>query len=160
MSTVSKKALSKIAAIGEEARMKVILFLAANANKEAAAVNQIAEAVGLPVVNISHHLGILESCELISKEKAGRSVMVSLNDEVFNPSNKEDTVGYFAFDGFKLALPGSAAASLKAAPKAEKKEKAAPPAPKGKKKAAAPAPKPVEPEDNDDDDDDDDGDDE
>lgn len=151
MSTVSKKALSKIAAIGEEARMKVILFLAAN--KEAAAVNQIAEAVGLPVVNISHHLGILESCELISKEKAGRSVMVSLNDEVFNPSNKEDTVGYFAFDGFKLALPGSAAASLKAAPKAEKKEKAAP-APKDKKKAATPAPKPVEPEDNDDDDDD------
>lgn len=154
MSTVSKKALSKIAAIGEEARMKVILFLAAN--KEAAAVNQIAEAVGLPVVNISHHLGILESCELISKEKAGRSVMVSLNDEVFNPSNKEDSCGYFAFDGFKLALPGSAVASLKAtaAPKAEKKEKPAP-APKGKKKkATAPAPKPVEPEDNDDDDDD------
>lgn len=153
MSTASKKALSKIAAIGEEARMKVILFLAAN--KDAAAVNQIAEAVGLPVVNISHHLGILESCELISKEKAGRSVMVSLNDEVFNPSNKEDSCGYFAFDGFKLALPGSAVASLKAAaaaPKTEKKEKPAPAA-KGKKKPT-PAPKPVEPEDNDDDDDD------
>lgn len=157
--SISKGALSKLAALAEDSRMKIVVFLASN--KEPGSVGQIAQAVGLPFVNISHHLGILESAQLLSKEKAGRSVMVSLNDEIFNPSNKEDSCGYFAFDGFKLALPGLAITSLKAAaakvaPKAEEKaEKKEKPAAKGKKveKKEKPAPKPVEPDDDDDDDD-------
>lgn len=150
---IPKLALAKLTALSEPTRMGIILHLASS--KESMPVSVIATNLGLEFVNVSHHLGILEQSGLVIKDKAGRSVIASLNPDVWNSSNKEDTCGYFAFDGFKLALPGLSVVSLKAAaakpavkPKAEKpKAEKAPP-----KKKPAPAPKPeVDDEDDDDD---------
>lgn len=146
---IPKLALAKLTALSEPTRMGIILHLASS--KESLPVSTIATNLGLEFVNVSHHLGILEQSGLVIKDKAGRSVIASLNPDVWNSSNKEDTCGYFAFDGFKLALPGLSVVSLKAAaakPAAKPKaEKAAP------KKKPAPAPKPeVDDEDDDDDD--------
>lgn len=146
---ISKLALAKLTALSESTRMSIVLHLAAQ--KESMPISALASSVGIDFTNTSHHVGVLERSGLIIKDKAGRSVIVSLNPEIWNSSNKEDTCGYFAFDGFKLALPGlsavaSAAKAAKAKPKAEK-EKPAP-----AKKKAAPKPEVVDDEDDDDDD--------
>lgn len=129
-------------AIAEPIRLKIVTLLAVN--KEGLHVNKIAEECGIPFVNVSHHLKVLEVADVIVKQKDARSVISTLNPEYWNPSNKGDTCGYLAFGGFKLALP--AANSGETAP-----AKASKPPKKGK---PSPPPK-AEDEDEDDDEDDD-----
>lgn len=139
---VSKSVLAKFAALAESNRMNIIQHLAVNKDSPPN-VGEVAEAIGLEMVSVSHHLGVLESAGLITREKNGRSVRIALDSEVFNYSNKEDSVGYFAFDGYKVALPGGNAAAVKKAAKAPAASK-----PAGKKKAA-PAPAKEEKDDDD-----------
>lgn len=128
MATISKSALAKFGALSESNRMNIILFLA-SCKDAPPAVSAIAEAANLPVVNASHHLGVLESAGLVVRDRDGRFTKTVLNPEVFNYSNKEDSCGYFAFDGYKIALPGLNSVNLK---------KASKPAKNGSPKKAAP----------------------
>jgi DNA-binding transcriptional ArsR family regulator len=46
-------------------------------------VTEIASALKVPIVNVSHHLGVLKAFGLVQDKKAGRFVRYSLNNQIF-----------------------------------------------------------------------------
>ncbi len=46
-------------------------------------VTQLADLLGVEIVNVSHHLGVLRNIHLVQAEKSGRFVIYSLAEEYF-----------------------------------------------------------------------------
>lgn len=65
-----------LAAVGEPIRVRIVRFLADGPKN----VSEIAAAVGIPIVNASHHLGVMRAAGVASDEKDGRFVLYSLLD--------------------------------------------------------------------------------
>jgi DNA-binding transcriptional ArsR family regulator len=71
-------------AIGEENRIR-ILWLLLNGPKN---VTEISTALDLPIVNISHHLGILKRSKILQVERQGQTMLYSLSSESWVRSGK------------------------------------------------------------------------
>ena len=63
-----------LAAVGEPIRVRIVRFLADGPKN----VTEIATAVGIPIVNASHHLGVMRAGGVATDEKDGRFVLYSL----------------------------------------------------------------------------------
>ncbi len=55
-------------------------------------VGEIADEVGIPVVNASHHLSKLKQAGLVRDEKDGRFVIYSLNPELTSKKGNKTTM--------------------------------------------------------------------
>lgn len=75
----AKKAAEVMQAMAEPTRIRIIECLRAGAKN----VSDIAKTLGLEIVNVSHHLGVMRVAGLVTDEKQGRFVSYSLNGEVF-----------------------------------------------------------------------------
>ena len=67
-----------LAALAAPERLKIMRFLADGPRN----VTEIVEMLGIPAVNISHHLSVLRHANLIRGEKKGRFVLYSLSPGV------------------------------------------------------------------------------
>jgi len=67
-----------LAALAAPERLKIIRFLADGAHT----VTEIADMLGIPAVNVSHHLNVLRNSRLIRGKKDGRFVWYSLSPGV------------------------------------------------------------------------------
>lgn len=83
--TVSKKdplqpqyCAELLAALAAPERLKIVRFLADAPHN----VTEIAEMLGIPAVNVSHHLNVLKHARLIQSEKRGRFVWYALRSGV------------------------------------------------------------------------------
>jgi ArsR family transcriptional regulator len=47
-------------------------------------VSEVAAALDVPIVNVSHHLGVLRQAGLVQDEKQGRFVLYRLHPDVFH----------------------------------------------------------------------------
>src|SRR5262245_4094559 len=96
------------AALGEPTRLKIAAALLAGAHN----VGQLAKLVGVPMVNMSHHLGVMRQAGLLEDEKHGRKVVYRFRDAVFTPDGTNGTLGTLALGPFRLVIvsqPGSKA---------------------------------------------------
>lgn len=79
-----QKCARLLAALAAPERLKVVRFLADGPRN----VTEIAGAVGITPLNLSHHLTVLKNAALIRGKKRGRFVLYSLR-----PGVLEDAVG-------------------------------------------------------------------
>jgi DNA-binding transcriptional ArsR family regulator len=96
----AKQIAAMLAAIGEPTRMLILHRLAEGSSH----VGRLAETVGVPMVNMSHHLGVMRLAGLIQDAKEGRRVYYSLHPEVFSPDGPPDALGTLQIGSFRLVL--------------------------------------------------------
>ncbi len=78
---------ARMSAFGDETRVGIITFLLSGPKN----VGDIADAVGIPVVNASHHLNKLKQAGLVEDEKQGRFVIYTLNPALTTKTNGKTT---------------------------------------------------------------------
>lgn len=112
----------RLAALAEPTRLRVLDRLAQGPLH----VGALAELLGVPMVNLSHHLGVMRQAGIVEDEKDGRRVIYRLHPEVFGPGDGPETVAVLAVDGYKVRVRKGAAlapgAATPRAPKAAKKK--------------------------------------
>ena len=96
---VLRQTAEQMSSFGDETRIGIINFLLTGEKN----VGDIAAAVGIPVVNASHHLNKLKSTGVLKDRKEGRFVMYSLNPELVNKTGNKTTLKmglcYVSFEG-------------------------------------------------------------
>jgi DNA-binding transcriptional ArsR family regulator len=97
----AKKIASMLAAIGEPTRMLILYRLAQGPHH----VGQLAELIGIPMVNMSHHLGVMRQAGLLDDEKDGRRVVYKFRSNIFTPGNgSPDVLGTLNLGLYRLVI--------------------------------------------------------
>ncbi len=78
-----------LAGVAEPTRMGILAVLAAGA----APVGDLAARVGVPVVNMSHHLNVLHRAGILASVKRGRHVLYALDPALFTPAAGPESLG-------------------------------------------------------------------
>ena len=78
----------KLQAIAEPNRIRMIECLRTKSMN----VTELARALNVEIVNVSHHLGVLRSAELVLDEKHGRFVIYSLHTKYFSNEGNKTTL--------------------------------------------------------------------
>jgi DNA-binding transcriptional ArsR family regulator len=68
------------AALGEPTRLKITEQLLDGPRR----VGELAELIGVPMVNVSHHLGVMRMAGLLEDEKRGRQVYYKFRADVLS----------------------------------------------------------------------------
>jgi ArsR family transcriptional regulator, nickel/cobalt-responsive transcriptional repressor len=74
-------------AIAEPNRIRIIECLRTGSMN----VTQLAKALEVEIVNVSHHLGVLRTAGLVEDYKDGRYVVYSLNPKIFHNDSTKAT---------------------------------------------------------------------
>src|SRR3954463_15843268 len=103
----AKRVAGMLAAVGEPTRMLILSRLAQGPHH----VGQLAGLIGIPMVNMSHHLGVMRQAGLLDDEKDGRRVVYQFRPEIFAPAGNGDALGTLTVGRYKLTIlkNGSAA---------------------------------------------------
>ena len=96
----AKKVAEILAAVAEPTRVQILHQLARGPQY----VGQLSEALGVPMVNMSHHLGVMRNAGILDSSKDGRKVVYSLRPEVFTPGEGRDTLGTLQIGPHKLTF--------------------------------------------------------
>jgi len=100
------------AALGEPTRLQVAsLLLAGPLN-----VGELAKLVDIPMVNMSHHLGVMRQAGLLEDEKQGRRVVYRFREGVLTPGDGDGVLGTLVFGPFRVVV-----VARPTAPKAKRK---------------------------------------
>jgi DNA-binding transcriptional ArsR family regulator len=96
----ARKVAALLAAIAEPTRLRVLWQLA----KGPEHVGNLAELVGIKMVNMSHHLGVMRQAGVLEDEKDGRRVIYRLRPDIFTPGGTEDSLGVLVLGTFRVVL--------------------------------------------------------
>lgn len=77
-----------LAALAEPTRLLIAFQLARGPHH----VSQLAELLKVPIVNMSHHLGVMRQSGLIDDEKVGRRVVYSFRPGILTPGDGNDDI--------------------------------------------------------------------
>ncbi len=103
------KQISKvISALAEPTRMMVIEFLAHQPHH----VSELADVVGIPIVNMSHHLGVLRQAGIVEDTREGRKKIYTLSTDYFKTGG-QNQLGQFTIGKWTLSLTGFGIAGKK-----------------------------------------------
>jgi DNA-binding transcriptional ArsR family regulator len=86
------------AALGEPTRLKIATHLLTGPKH----VGALAELVGEPMVNISHHLGVMRQAGVLEDEKHGRHVVYRFRDDVCRPGVGDGMVATLSFGPYRV----------------------------------------------------------
>ncbi|MFO0796406.1 MAG: metalloregulator ArsR/SmtB family transcription factor [Gemmataceae bacterium] len=100
----ARKVAARLAALAEPTRVRVIDHLAHGPLH----VGALAELLDVPMVNLSHHLGVMRQAGLLDDEKEGRRVVYRLHPDVARPGDG-DAIAVLDLDGFKVRVRNGAA---------------------------------------------------
>jgi DNA-binding transcriptional ArsR family regulator len=95
----AKKVAGMLAAVGEPTRMLILYRLAEGPHH----VGKLADLIGIPMVNMSHHLGVMRQAGLLDDEKDGRRVVYKFRPEVFTPGDG-DVLGTLSLGKYRLTM--------------------------------------------------------
>jgi DNA-binding transcriptional ArsR family regulator len=109
----------RLAALAEPTRLRVLDRLAQGPLH----VGALAELLGVPMVNLSHHLGVMRQAGIVEDEKDGRRVIYRLHPDVFGPGDGPDVVAVLVVDGYKVRVRKSATTPTAATPRAPRAAK-------------------------------------
>jgi len=96
----AKKVAGMLAAVGEPTRMLILFRLARGPHH----VGALAGAIGTPMVNMSHHLGVMRQAGLLDDEKDGRRVVYRFRPEISVPGDDPAVLATLAFGGYRLVI--------------------------------------------------------
>ena len=96
----ARKVAALLAAVAEPTRLRVLWQLA----KGPEHVGNLADLVGIKMVNMSHHLGVMRQAGVLEDEKDGRRVIYKLRPEVFVPGTTPDVLGVLTLGQFRVVL--------------------------------------------------------
>jgi DNA-binding transcriptional ArsR family regulator len=96
----AKKIAGMMAAVSEPTRMLILHRLAGGPHH----VGRLAELIGIPMVNMSHHLGVMRQAGILEDTKDGRRVVYSFRPGVFTRGTAPGTVGTVHLGGLALTL--------------------------------------------------------
>jgi ArsR family transcriptional regulator len=96
----ARRVSAVLAAIAEPTRLRVIWHL----TKGPAHVGAIADAVGVKMVNISHHLGVMRTAGVLDNSKEGRQVVYALNPDMFRPGASGEELGVLVAGHVRVVL--------------------------------------------------------
>jgi len=96
----AKKIGEMLAALGEPTRMRLIEQLTQGSQY----VGELADVLGVPMVNVSHHLGVLRNAGLIEATKQGRRVSYSIFPDIFTVSRAQDAIGTLQIGSYRLTI--------------------------------------------------------
>jgi DNA-binding transcriptional ArsR family regulator len=88
------------AALGEPTRLKIATHLLGSPLH----VGALAELVGEPMVNVSHHLGVMRQAGLLEDEKRGRQVVYRFRDDVMTPGDGDGVLATLAFGPYRVIV--------------------------------------------------------
>jgi DNA-binding transcriptional ArsR family regulator len=91
----------KLHALAAPERLKILCLLREGARN----VTEIAEALGMALVNVSHHIAVLRHAGLVRKQKSGRFVYYSLAPGLLQRDELTDAVEYFDLGCCRLEVP-------------------------------------------------------
>lgn len=103
----AKAVAVRLAAVAEPTRIQILGRLADRPHH----VGELADALGVPMVNMSHHLGVLRQAGLLDDEKVGRRVIYRLRAEPVAPADGADARYVLAAGAYRLVVlntPGAA----------------------------------------------------
>lgn len=86
-------------AIAEPNRIRIIECLRTRSMN----VTELAKALNVEIVNVSHHLGVLRTAGLVEDVKDGRFVVYSLHPKVFNNDSTKAT--YLDLGWCRIEIP-------------------------------------------------------
>lgn len=113
----AKKIASMFAAIGEPTRMLILYRLAQGPHH----VGQLAEMIGIPMVNMSHHLGVMRQAGILDDEKDGRRVIYRFRPEICVSNDSTDTLATLALGLYRLIIKKGQEPPVAVKPKARRK---------------------------------------
>jgi DNA-binding transcriptional ArsR family regulator len=96
----ARKVAALLAAVAEPTRLRVLWQLA----KAPQHVGALADLINIPMVNMSHHLGVMRQAGVLDDEKDGRKVIYKLRPEVFTPGATPDVLGVLTLGNFRIIL--------------------------------------------------------
>lgn len=96
----AKKVAGMLAAVGEPTRLMILCHLAQGPHH----VGALAESLGVPMVNMSHHLGVMRQAGLLDDEKDGRRVIYRIHPDISLGSSDEEVVAKLALGRYRLLL--------------------------------------------------------
>src|SRR4051794_36374250 len=117
----AKRAAGLPAAVGEPTRLLILFRLAQGPHH----VGALAELLGVPMVNMSHHLGVMRQAGVLEDEKDGRRVVYRIRPDLCLPGRDGDSLATLAVGRYRLVIRKGAGLSVPVKPKKK-------PAPKGK----------------------------
>jgi DNA-binding transcriptional ArsR family regulator len=96
----ARKVAALLAAVAEPTRLRVLWQLA----KGPQHVGALADLVDIPMVNMSHHLGVMRQAGVLDDAKDGRRVIYKLKPEVFTPGTTPDVLGVLVLGNFRMVM--------------------------------------------------------
>lgn len=108
----AKKVAGMLAAVGEPTRMLILYRLAEGPHH----VGKLAELIGIPMVNMSHHLGVMRQAGLLDDEKDGRRVVYKFRPEIFSPG-AGDVLGTLSLGAYRLTMVKANGAAVPGRPR-------------------------------------------
>lgn len=96
----ARKVAALLAAVAEPTRLRVLWQLA----KGPQHVGALADLVDIPMVNMSHHLGVMRQAGVLDDAKDGRRVIYKLRPEVFTPGTTPDILGVLTLGNFRMVM--------------------------------------------------------
>ncbi|HEY2786530.1 MAG TPA: metalloregulator ArsR/SmtB family transcription factor [Fimbriiglobus sp.] len=95
----AKKMAALFAAVAEPTRVLVLHHLTGGPLH----VGRLADLVGIPIVNMSHHLGVMRQAGILDDDKKGRRVVYSLRKDIFDPGD-DDHYCILTFGKYRIGL--------------------------------------------------------
>jgi DNA-binding transcriptional ArsR family regulator len=86
-------------ALGEPTRLKIASELL---QRGPMFVSALAESVGVPIVNVSHHLGVMRQAGVLEDEKSGRQVLYRFRDDVCKLGGDDGIVATLTFGPYRV----------------------------------------------------------
>jgi len=99
----ARKAALVLAAIAEPTRLSIVNHLI----RGPLHVSALAELVGAPMVNMSHHLGVMRQAGLLDDEKDGRRVVYKFRDGVLTEGDGKKVLAILNLGPFRVVIQAS-----------------------------------------------------
>ena len=98
----SRVCARKLAALAAPERLQIIHFLRGGPRN----ATEISVILRTPLVNVSHHLGVLFTAGLLNREKHGRFVIYSLPEGLLQADETSSRLYHLDLGCCRLELPG------------------------------------------------------
>jgi len=99
----ARKAAVVLAVLAEPTRLRIVYHLTRGPHH----VSQLAELVGTPMVNMSHHLGVMRTAGILEDEKDGRRVVYRFRPDVFTSGDGVESLGTLNVGPFRVVIRAS-----------------------------------------------------
>lgn len=114
---VARRIAAMLAAVAEPTRMLVLDRLAERPHN----VGELADLLHIPIVNMSHHLGVMRNAGLLEDIKQGRRVSYQFRPGVYVPGgDSPDVVGTILCGNYRVTILKDEAAAKSRARVAKK----------------------------------------